>query len=108
MKKIFSLFNQNNLCKKHYCIDGGCFRYHFQDYNKEYLPLLLLKNHCCCKKQTNSYCRRSKKDNFWAYQGVDLFKPNLKELNDACGTQIVGDNITSIKKETKKLQKNLS
>ena len=35
-----------------------------------------------------------KKDNFWAYQGVDLFKPNLKELNDACGTQIVGDNIT--------------
>ena len=48
-----------------------------------------------------------KKDNFWTYQGVDLFKPNLKELNDACGTQITGDNITDIEKETKILQEKL-
>lgn len=29
-----------------------------------------------------------KKDQFWLFQGVDLFKPNLKELSEALGRKV--------------------
>ena len=80
----------------------------FQDYNKGVLTSTVIKKIIAAAKSKQiPIAVDPKKDNFWAYQGVDLFKPNLKELNDACGTQIAGDNITDIEKETKKLQKNL-
>ena len=80
----------------------------FQDYNKGVLtPNVIEKIITTAKSKHIPVAVDPKKDNFWAYQGVDLFKPNLKELNDACGTQIVGDNIPDIEKETKNLQEKL-
>ena len=80
----------------------------FQDYNKGVLTSSVIKKIIAAAKSKHiPIAVDPKKDNFWAYQGVDLFKPNLKELNDACGTQIAGDNITDIKKETKNLQEKL-
>ena len=80
----------------------------FQDYNKGVLTSTLIKKIIAAAKSKHiPIAVDPKKDNFWAYQEVDLFKPNLKELNDACGTQIAGDNITDIEKETKNLQEKL-
>ena len=80
----------------------------FQDYNKGVLTSTVIKKIIAAAKDKHiPIAVDPKKDNFWAYQEVDLFKPNLKELNDACGTQIAGDNITGIEKETKKLQKKI-
>ena len=79
-----------------------------QDYNKGVLtPTVIEKIINAAKSKHIPVAVDPKKDNFWAYQGVDLFKPNLKELNDACGTLIAGDNITDIEKETKNLQEKL-
>ena len=80
----------------------------FQDYNKGVLtPNVIEKIIAAGKSKHIPVAVDPKKDNFWAYQGVDLFKPNLKELNDACGTRIVGTNIAEIEKETKNLQKKI-
>ena len=80
----------------------------FQDYNKGVLTSSVIKKIIAAAKSKHiPIAVDPKKENFWEYQGVDLFKPNLKELNDACGTQIAGDNITDIEKETKKLQEKL-
>ena len=81
----------------------------FQDYNKGVLtPTVIKKIIAAAKIKQIPIAVDPKKDNFWAYKGVDLFKPNLKELNDACGTQIAGSNITDIEKETRSLQKKLN
>lgn len=80
----------------------------FQDYNKGVLTSTVIKKIIAAAKSKNiPIAVDPKKDNFWEYQGVDLFKPNLKELNDACGTQIAGDNIIDIEKETKNLKEKL-
>lgn len=81
----------------------------FQDYNKGVLtPTVIEKIITAAKSKHIPIAVDPKKDNFWAYQGVDLFKPNLKELNDACGTQIAGGNIPDIEKETKNIQEKLN
>ena len=80
----------------------------FQDYNKGVLTSTVIKKIIAAAKGKHiPIAVDPKKDNFWAYKGVDLFKPNLKELNDAYGTQIAGDNITEIEKVTKNLQEKL-
>ena len=80
----------------------------FQDYNKGVLTSTVIKKIIAAAKSKHiPITVDPKKDNFWTYQGVDLFKPNLKELNNACGTQITGDNIADIEKETKILQEKL-
>ena len=80
----------------------------FQDYNKGVLtPTVIEKVITTAKNKHIPIAVDPKKDNFWTYQGVDLFKPNLKELNDACGTQFEGTNIDDIKKETKNIQERL-
>ena len=80
----------------------------FQDYNKGVLTSTVIKKIIAAAKSKHiPIAVDPKKDNFWEYQGVDLFKPNLKELNDTCGTQIAGDNFTDIEKETKNLQEKL-
>ena len=38
----------------------------------------------------------SRKKNFFNYKNVDLFKPNLKELNSANHSEIIGTNISKI------------
>ena len=80
----------------------------FQDYNKWALTSTVIKKIIAAAKSKHiPIAVDPKKDNFWSYQGVDLFKPNLKEFNDACGTQITGDNIHDIEKETKILQEKI-
>lgn len=49
-----------------------------------------------------------KRRNFFHYKGVDLFKPNLKELQEATNTQFNKNDIKSLQKEVKKLQKQLN
>jgi rfaE bifunctional protein kinase chain/domain len=55
-----------------------------EDYNK---GLLTEKNIPLLIQMAREYnipvCVDPKKKNFWAYQGVTLFKPNLKELSEA-------------------------
>lgn len=71
----------------------------FQDYNKGVLTPTVIKELIAAAKSKNiPIAVDPKKDNFWAYQGVDLFKPNLKELNDACNTKTLGSNIREIEK----------
>lgn len=58
-----------------------------EDYNKgllteETIPQLI----SLAKEKGIPVCVDPKKKNFWAYQGVDLFKPNFKELKEALQT----------------------
>jgi rfaE bifunctional protein kinase chain/domain len=55
-----------------------------EDYNKglltaETIPQLIL----LAKQHNIPVCVDPKKNNFWSYKGVDLFKPNSKELKEA-------------------------
>ena len=59
----------------------------FQDYNKGSLSLKNIKAILsACTKQAIFTAVDPKVENFLAYQGVDLFKPNLKEINTAFST----------------------
>lgn len=81
----------------------------FQDYNKGVLTPTVIKELIAAAKSKNiPIAVDPKKDNFWAYQGVDLFKPNLKELNDACKTQILGSSISEIEKGAKEVKEKLN
>lgn len=49
-----------------------------------------------------------KEENFFAYEGADLFKPNLKEINRALGTSIAGSDISGLKEACTTLRKRMS
>lgn len=56
----------------------------FQDYNKGVLtPEVIRALIAECRKRNIPTAIDPKKANFFAYQGVDLFKPNLKEIRDS-------------------------
>lgn len=56
----------------------------FQDYNKGVLtPRIIAAVLSAARKQGILTTVDPKKTNFFAYQGVDLFKPNLKEMRDS-------------------------
>lgn len=48
-----------------------------------------------------------KKDNFFFYKNVSLFKPNLKELNEAMGLNIQKNDISGLKNAIRELNKKL-
>lgn len=57
-----------------------------QDYNKGVLtPKVIGEIIRACKKQEIPVGVDPKRENFWTYTGVTLFKPNLKELEEALG-----------------------
>ncbi len=65
----------------------------FQDYNKgvlsqQVIQALILE----AKKRGIPISVDPKQRNFWSYQGVDLFKPNLKEVRDALRTDVQPNN----------------
>ncbi len=61
----------------------------FQDYNKGVLTAEVIHILSSEAKRRNiKVCVDPKYRNFWSYKGVDLFKPNLKEVNDALQTRI--------------------
>jgi rfaE bifunctional protein kinase chain/domain len=49
-----------------------------------------------------------KRRNFFHYKGVDLFKPNLKELQEATNSQFNKNDIKSLQIEVERLQKQLN
>jgi rfaE bifunctional protein kinase chain/domain len=49
-----------------------------------------------------------KRRNFFHYSGVDLFKPNLKELQEATNSQFDKKDVKSLQIEVQKLQKQLN
>jgi D-glycero-beta-D-manno-heptose-7-phosphate kinase len=56
----------------------------FQDYNKGVLtPTVIEKTIALAQKHGIPTAVDPKKHNFFAYRGVDLFKPNLKEIRDS-------------------------
>lgn len=60
----------------------------FEDYNKGTLTHQLIENVIeLCEKNNIFTCVDPKKTNFFAYRGVTLFKPNLKELKEGLNKQ---------------------
>tara|TARA_B100001115_G_scaffold182551_1_gene179045 strand:- start:559 stop:1518 length:960 start_codon:yes stop_codon:yes gene_type:complete len=105
---IFPIQSEQVFIKNTIALMEGVSVIIFQDYNKGVITPTVIKEIIAAAKSKHiPIAVDPKKDNFWAYQGVDLFKPNLKELNGACGTEIAGDNIIDIEKETKNLQEKL-
>jgi rfaE bifunctional protein kinase chain/domain len=75
----------------------------FQDYNKGILTeRVIQKGIEIAQNQNITTTVDPKKKNFGAYKGVTLFKPNLKEINEALGTDIKGNEIEKLTSEAQK------
>lgn len=63
-----------------------------QDYDKGYFNGENIREFIAsCQKKQIPIAVDPKKTHFWNYQGVDLFKPNLKELQQALGRSVTPD-----------------
>lgn len=61
----------------------------FEDYNKGVLTEKLIKDIIqVCKNKAVITSVDPKKKNFFTYKGVDIFKPNLKEVKDGLNIQV--------------------
>jgi len=66
----------------------------FEDYNKGVLSKSLIQSVIeICAKENIITAVDPKRRNFFAYKGVDIFKPNLKEVKD--GLNIIVDDISA-------------
>lgn len=71
----------------------------FQDYNKGVLTeAVITQLISAAKKQGIPTVVDPKKEHYWNYIGVDLFKPNLKELNEGANSQLDGSDLTALGK----------
>jgi D-glycero-beta-D-manno-heptose-7-phosphate kinase len=78
---VISILNQNR-----------CKVLIFQDYNKGVLTADLIgKILIETQKRNIKTVVDPKKNNFFAYKGVDLFKPNLKEIKEAVPFQVLAE-----------------
>lgn len=69
-------------------LDEGIDALIFEDYNKGVLtPKVIGALISLCRERNVVTTVDPKKDNFLAYKGVTLFKPNLKELKEGLNTQ---------------------
>ncbi len=69
----------------------------FEDYNKGVLTENVIKEIIAlCKSKGIILAVDPKKKNFFAYQGVDIFKPNLKEVREALNIHTDEVNLTSM------------
>lgn len=69
----------------------------FQDYNKGVLTeKVISKLIAAAKSKGIPTVVDPKKENYWNYIGVDLFKPNLKELNEGANSQINADDLATL------------
>jgi rfaE bifunctional protein kinase chain/domain len=80
----------------------------FQDYNKGTLTESLIKKviNLCIELQIPTSVD-PKKNNFFAYQGVNLFKPNLKELKEGLDLQFSSNDFEKIDFAVDELRKRL-
>jgi rfaE bifunctional protein kinase chain/domain len=73
-----------------------------QDYNKGILTPFLIKTVVqICQEKNIPTTVDPKKDNFFAYKGVTLFKPNLKEITEAVDFTPNPDDILTLQKAAK-------
>lgn len=73
-----------------------------QDYNKGVLtPFLIESVIKVCHQKNIPTTVDPKKENFFAYRGVTLFKPNLKEITEAVDFIPDSDNLLTLKKAAK-------
>jgi len=69
----------------------------FEDYNKGVLTATLIEKVIALCKQHNIITTVDpKRKNFFAYKGVDIFKPNLKEVKEALNVLVDTVDITSL------------
>lgn len=79
-----------------------------QDYNKGVLTSTLIKKTIALCKQYNIITTVDpKKKNFFAYQGVTIFKPNLKEVKEGLNTSLSSINQESLQQVHQQLQQHL-
>ncbi len=77
-----------------------------QDYNKGVLTKKIIKQILLITAKLNIPVIVDPKEyNFFEYQQIDLFKPNLKELSDALKMKIDPKNINSLRKAAEELKK---
>ncbi|MBL7800642.1 MAG: carbohydrate kinase [Chitinophagales bacterium] len=77
-----------------------------QDYNKGVLTKKIIKQILLITAKLNIPVVVDPKEyNFFEYQQIDLFKPNLKELSDALKIKIDPRNINSLRKAAEELKK---
>ncbi len=63
-----------------------------EDYNKGVLTLSVIRSLIEAARAENiPVLVDPKRDNFWAYEGVTVFKPNLRELSEALGRKVSAD-----------------
>ncbi len=80
-------------------IEAGIDAIIFEDYDKGVLSQELIQNIASkAKKSKIPTIVDPKKRNFWAYKGVTLFKPNLKEISEGLNIKIDTSNLESIEK----------
>jgi len=69
----------------------------FEDYNKGLLsPFLIESTIAFATKRHIKTAVDPKKDNFWTYKNVDLFKPNLKEMREGLKQDINPESIADL------------
>jgi rfaE bifunctional protein kinase chain/domain len=69
----------------------------FEDYNKGVLTENVIQQLVnWCKQRAIPTAVDPKRKNFFAYQGVDIFKPNLKECRDALNLLDTGVSLTAL------------
>ncbi len=77
----------------------------FEDYDKGTLTASIIHNTISAsKKQGVPTIVDPKKNNFFLYKGVDLFKPNLKELKEGLNTIFDHHNEDELKSQTTRLR----
>jgi rfaE bifunctional protein kinase chain/domain len=81
----------------------------FEDYDKGVIDARLINKVVeICKANNIPVAVDPKKNNFLNYHGVDLFKPNLKEMREGLNLDVAPDNIQSIKESSRQLRAQLS
>ena len=80
----------------------------FEDYNKGVLTESVIRSVIAlCKKYGVLTTVDPKRKNFFSYQGVDIFKPNLKEVRDGLNLITEEANLSSLKNIHQQLQQKL-
>ncbi len=80
----------------------------FEDYNKGVLTERVIKEvTALCKQHDVITTVDPKRKNFFSYEGVDIFKPNLKEVKDGLNLLIDEVNLTTLNDIHQQLQKKL-
>ncbi|WP_276480972.1 bifunctional heptose 7-phosphate kinase/heptose 1-phosphate adenyltransferase [Paraflavitalea pollutisoli] len=79
-----------------------------EDYNKGVLTENVIKNVIAlCKQHGVITTVDPKRKNFFAYQGVDIFKPNMKEVKDGLNLLVDDVNVQTLTEIHKQLQDRL-